>query len=247
MNGSAYGVTDVGRIRDSNEDYYLLLPERNLYIVSDGMGGHNAGEVASLNAVEGLEKYFTPQRVSTMKENQEKIREEMIHAVVEAHKRVAKMGRTKAEYFGMGCTIAVAFISGCLLHTCHAGDSRVYIINRSDITQVTDDHSYVWELVKAGKMTHKEARQSSMKNRITQALGADFPISPEYNECSLNQEDKVLLCSDGLWDMLPDEEIQRIVMEKGTPEETCRRLTEKANEAGGDDNITVVLVEYGIT
>jgi len=143
----------------------------------------------------------------------------------------------------MGSTIVVSFIDGNMLHTCHVGDSRVYVINPYSIRQVTNDHSTVAELVRLGEMTREEARHSPRKNEITQALGAPIPVRPECNQHVLHKGDVVLLCSDGLWEMLSDEEIQNIVVERKTVEGACRKLTEQANAAGGNDNITVVLVE----
>lgn len=216
-----------------------------MYVVSDGMGGHNAGEVASLNAVEMVDKYFTPNRILEMRRDREKIRRELINAVLNAHEHIVRMGQKKEEYFGMGCTIAIAFIHNQELHTCHVGDSRVCIVNQAGIQQITHDHSAVSEMVEAGEMTREEARHSPLKNRLTQALGVYFPINPEYNEHPLNKGDKVLLYSDGLWDMLSDEEIYTIVLKDVPPENICQKLIEKANEAGGDDNVTVLLVKIG--
>jgi len=244
MNELAYGATDVGRRREGNEDSYLLLPEKDIYMVADGMGGHNAGEVASQNAVKMVAEYFTIERMAKMKEDQQQVKKEMVKAIEEAHQKIRKLSKTVKEYAGMGSTIVLSFIHHQLLHTCHAGDSRVYVINQSGISQITNDHSTVAELVQMGKMTKEEARHSPMKNQITQALGSSFSLEPEYNQHSLNKGDKVLLCSDGLWEMLSDEEIQAIVMEEGSVDETCRKLIDQANQAGGNDNITVVLVEY---
>ena len=239
----AYGDTDIGKQREENEDSYLLLPERSIYIVADGMGGHNAVEVASLNVVKALGEYFNAKRVSEMKYKEESIEERLTNAIIKAHERVMEISGTNEEYAGMGSTIALSFIHEHVLHTCHVGDSRVYVINKSAITQITNDHSTVAELVRVGKMTKEQARQSPLKNQITQALGVPFPVKPEYNKTyTLNKGDVVLLCSDGLWDMLSDEDIHTTVMEGGSMESTCKRLIRQANEAGGDDNITVVLV-----
>jgi len=241
-----YGSTDIGRQREENEDSYLLMPEMGIYVVADGMGGHNAGEVASLNVVTALGEYFTAERVSEMRDDGEKVKEKMLDAVIEAHKRVMTVSGTSEEYTGMGSTIAISFISENVLHTCHVGDSRVYVINRSSITQITNDHSTVAELVRVGKMTREQARQSPLKNQITQALGVPFPLNPEYNRTyALNNGDVVLLCSDGLWDMLSDEDIQAVVMDNESVEDACTELIHQANEAGGDDNITVILVQIG--
>lgn len=268
MNELAYGATDLGRRREGNEDSYLLLPERGIYMVADGMGGHNAGEVASSIAAKIVAEYFTLERITKMKEDQEReqdqdqeqnhnqdqnqdqsqVKKEMIRGIQEAHQKITAMSRTVKEYAGMGSTIVLSFIHHNVLHTCHVGDSRIYVINQVGIIQITNDHSVVAELVQMGKMSREEARYSPLKNQITQALGSSFSIDPEYNQYLLHPGDKVLLCSDGLWDMLSDEEIHSVVTEgctkEGyTKEEICRKLIDKANQAGGDDNITVVLVE----
>jgi serine/threonine protein phosphatase PrpC len=241
--GSCYGATDIGKKRDGNEDCYLLMPELNIYMVADGMGGHNAGEVASLSAVKRLAEYFTAECVLKMNGNHGSIEAEMMYAVMAAHERVMEMSKNGRGYRGMGCTIAVSFIHDRILHTCHVGDSRVYVINSSNITQITRDHSTVAELVRIGEMTREEARHSPLRGEITQALGAITSIKPEYNRTyALNKDDVVLLCSDGLWEMLSDDEIQSIVAEKQDMKRACKELIHRANAAGGNDNITAVLV-----
>jgi serine/threonine protein phosphatase PrpC len=242
----AYGSTDKGKQRDGNEDSYLLMPELDIYVVADGMGGHNDGAVASLNAVRVIGEYFTPEIISEMRSDRDKVEENLRGAVMEAHGWLLRMIEANPEYEGMGSTIAISFIHDNVLHTCHVGDSRVYVINSWGITQITKDHSAVGELVRTGEMTKEEARQSPLKNQITQAIGVLLDIEPEYNRTyTLNEGDVVLLCSDGLWEMLPDEEIQAIVLEGKPMGETCSKLVHQANEAGGNDNITVVLIEIG--
>lgn len=236
------GTTDRGRRRENNEDYYLLLPEKDLFLVADGMGGHCAGEVASSRAVKIAAEYFTLKRISEMRQEREKIKETMIQAIHMAHKGILKMTLTHPEYVGMGTTLVIAFVHDRTLYTCHVGDSRVYVINTSSIIQITQDHSHVADLVRFGKMSKEEARISPLKNRITQAVGIPFDLDPEYHEYALNPEDRILLCTDGLWDMLSDEEIQAVVLEKKSLKEICTTLIRKANEAGGNDNVTVVLI-----
>ena len=236
---SVYGMTDVGMKREGNEDEFLLLPEKQLYIVSDGMGGHNAGEVASQTAVDTLQAFFSKHAIQTIPA--ESIQEAMINALLEANKDVWEKGRSAPEYSGMGCTVVLVFIDKSSLHVSHVGDSRVYLIDKKEIIQVTTDHSVVMELVQAGQMTKEEARQSYLKNQLTQALGTSPVVKPESIQRKLKKGDIILLCTDGLWDMLSDEEIYTVVKKGGTPEEICRKLISKANDAGGDDNITVVI------
>jgi protein phosphatase len=242
MNELAYGATDPGRAREKNEDSYLLLPKKGLYVVADGMGGHNAGEVASANAIKIISRYFTWKRILDLKKDQKKIREAMLQAIKKIHEGILDIAHTREDYFGMGCTLVAAFLHSNLLHTCHVGDSRAYVINSSGVNPITQDHSYVAELVQRGIMTREEARLSPLKNRLIQALGTPYPIKPDYNKCPLKDDDIVLLCSDGLWDMLSDGEIQDIVLKEKTLEKICKNLIEHANEVGGKDNITVVLM-----
>ncbi|KAA6230457.1 Stp1/IreP family PP2C-type Ser/Thr phosphatase (plasmid) [Chlorobium phaeovibrioides] len=238
-NESVFGMTDVGMKREGNEDAFLLLPEKHLYIVSDGMGGHNAGEVASQTAVDALQVFFDFNAIQPIPEESKE--EVMINAVHEANRQVFEKGLSAPEYSGMGCTLLVAFIDKSTLHVCHVGDSRLYVIDKKKIIQVSTDHSVVMELVQAGQMTKAEARHSYLKNQLTQALGTSPVVRPEYIQRTLKKGDTVLLCTDGLWDMLSDEEIYTIVRKGAKPEEICSKLISKANEAGGNDNITVVI------
>lgn len=243
MNILACGATDIGKRRGNNEDCYRLLPEKNIYMVADGMGGHKAGEVASLKAVETASEYFTEERIKEMKKKREKVKKEMIQAIMEAHQAIMTMSEAHRDYAGMGSTIVLSFIHNKLLYVCHVGDSRIYVINQSEIIQITNDHSVAAELLRMGKLTKKEVRHSLLRNQLTQALGYSYYLSPEYHEYILSKGDNVLLCSDGLWDMLSDDEIYSIVMEGGTVKEVCKNLVDRANEAGGDDNITVLLIK----
>jgi len=236
---SVYGMTDIGKKRGANEDAYLLIPEKKIYVVSDGMGGHNAGEVASQTAIKALESFFVGIEMQSIPK--ESISETLINAVLDANKMVRAKGMSANEYSNMGCTVVLVFIDQNILHVGHVGDSRVYLIDKKDIVQVTTDHSVVMELVQAGEMTKAEARCSYLKNQLSQALGISAEVRPEYIRRELKKGDTVLLCTDGLWDMLSDDQIHKSVNEGGTPEKTCKMLLNLANEAGGDDNITVIV------
>lgn len=239
-----FGATDVGKERTNNEDYFLISLKKNLNIVADGMGGHNAGEIASLNAVETVNDYFTEELLSQIEADGEKIENEMKASLLKANQKILEMAKTNNAYHGMGCAVVVALIKGNSLHLCHVGDARAYICNADGIQLLTTDHSKVMDLVKAGQMTMEEARTSPLKNELSQALGSPETVVPEYNYYSLKDGDKVLLCSDGLWDMLSDEEIHEIVRQKKPAKTLCEDLVTAANEAGGHDNITVVVIEH---
>ncbi len=240
---SCFGATDTGIKRSRNEDYFKLCPEKGLYVVADGMGGHNAGDVASAEAVELVCNFFTEDRVEAMRELPELIPQELTGAIHEAHGHIVELSRTRPEYVGMGTTIMICFIHDRHLHVSHVGDSRAYVINRFGITQLTNDHSSVWEMVRDGRMTPEEARRSPLRNHISQAVGAPFALEPEYVREKLFRTDVVLLCTDGLWDMLSDEEIHSVVMSCDGPRQTVTELIRRANEEGGEDNITIVAVK----
>lgn len=244
MSGMVCGVTDVGRIRKNNEDCFLIRPGKNLFIASDGMGGHNAGEIASAKATESVDKYFTPELLSEIMGNDKKIRNKMIESLSDAHMKVHEMARDKREYRGMGCTIVVALIDDNTLHLCHVGDARAYLCNDAGISLLTNDHSVVMSIVKAGNMTMEEARTSPIKNELTQAIGGPGTIEPEYNNYNLEDGDKILLCSDGLWDMLADRVIYEIIKQDKPVKTICDELITMANKAGGKDNITAVLAMH---
>ena len=244
MKQLAYGITDKGKKRKNNEDSFLLNSSKKLFIVADGMGGHSAGEVASMNAVKLVDQYLTPEILSEISSHPEMIEIELTNSVCEAHKFILSTAKKNKDYHGMGTTIVIALILNNVLHICHVGDSRAYAVNADSIKQLTNDHSHVGELVRSGKMTPEEARQSNLKNQITQALGSPYSIKPEYNSYSIDEDNSILLCSDGLWDMLPDEEIQETVMTDKSLQEICVDLVNKANQAGGKDNITLILIDH---
>lgn len=244
-NKSVFGATDVGKERTDNEDYFRIVPEKSLYIVADGMGGHNAGDIASLNASQMVDTYFTSRVLNEIKDDDDKIREAVVDSLMNAHRGILRMAKSKHTYEGMGCTLVLAFIWGNRLHLGHVGDARAYLCSESAIELLTIDHSFVMELVKKGKMTLEEARLSPLKNRLNQAIGASsVEIKPSYCNHSLKAGDRILLCSDGLWDMLTDEQLHQVVMQNKSAQKICETLVTMANQAGGHDNITAVVIIY---
>lgn len=238
----AHGASDVGKMRSVNEDYFWVNPTKNLYIVADGMGGHNAGEVASQNATKLVDAYLTPEVIEEIRGDIRKVRETIINSLLHAHTNICEMADSNPEYEGMGCTIVTALIIGNYLHLCHVGDARAYLCDETGITLLTIDHSFVMELVQKGKLTLEEARVSPMKNKLNQAIGASRPINPDYKHYTLKEGDKILLCSDGLWDMLSDEQLSTVLKEDKPPQVLCETLIKMANDAGGHDNITALVI-----
>jgi protein phosphatase len=240
----AFGRTDIGKIREKNEDYFLVNQQKGLFIVSDGMGGHNAGEVASMNASKEVEKYLTIDRLAKMHQDEKMVEREIISSIRSAHTSIQELAKKKKEYQGMGCTIMVALVFDGTLHLGHVGDSRAYKSDNKELKLLTIDHSYVMQLVKEGKMRMDEIRTSPIKNHLSQALGAPIEVEPDYNRYSFAENERVLLCSDGLWDMITEQEIHKILTQRRSKAEICQDLIRRANRAGGHDNITVVVIDH---
>jgi serine/threonine protein phosphatase PrpC len=240
----AFGITDIGKIRENNEDYFLIDKDKQLYIISDGMGGHNAGEIASLNATKMVYAHFSLELIARIKRDNQQIRDEIVESIKEAHQKILEMSDSNPEYKGMGCTIVVALLIDDFLHVGHIGDSRAYLSDQKNISLITTDHTYVMELVKAGKMSIDDIRTSNIKNHLSQALGAPISIAPDYSRHQLKPNNKILLCTDGLWDNISDREIFTILNQNKPKPQICKDFVRKAIKRGGFDNITAVIIEY---
>lgn len=236
------GKTDIGKARKMNQDTFCCgrFDDTSCYaVVCDGMGGHNAGNIASELACEVIGKQIAGGFRADMNENL--IRDLLMSSVAAANAEVYERSKTDEELFGMGTTVVAAILNGSLLHVAHVGDSRAYIVNSGEFAQITRDHSIVQELLEAGKISDEDARNHPQKNLITRAVGVNEQIQVDYLETVLNREDRVLICSDGLTNACTEEEIHRIVAD--TPvAEIPQMLIDRANEHGGMDNITVVVI-----
>lgn len=237
----AFSATDVGRKREINQDYIYCnenavgaLP--NLFIVADGMGGHNAGDFASRFCVEHM--------VETLQASSEKTIIGMIeNAITETNERLIIQSKEKADLEGMGTTLVLATILEHIMYVANIGDSRLYLINDT-IKQITQDHSLVEEMVKTGELKKEEARFHPKKNIITRAIGANNKVIPDFFEISVKEDDIILLCSDGLSNMLEDQELYQIIhLYKDDLNKAVEVLLQRANECGGKDNIAIVLVQ----
>ncbi len=234
--------TDTGRERNHNEDYYLANIEKNLYIIADGVGGNDAGEVASKEASEFIEKNLTMEVLATFKDNNEYIKPRLDELLNQTNGYIKDLANDNSARSGMACTMVVVLCIDGMLHISHIGDSRAYLSTEERLEMLTQDHSVVMELVEAGHMSLEEAIHSPIKNRITQTIGSQGDVEPSYTSCTLSSGDKLLLCTDGLSDMLTDDEIYEICKQDSTPEDICSELINSANQAGGEDNITVLLL-----
>jgi protein phosphatase len=248
----AYGQTDVGRRRKLNEDNFLVDTETNLYSVCDGMGGHNAGEVASKMAIETLGAFIRKSHKEKeitwpygLDVNLSFDGNRLKTALKLANKKVFKAADNREDYTGMGTTAVAALVSGNLLTTASAGDSRCYVFSAGKLTQITRDDSWVSAAWAEGILSADEIEKHPLRNVITKAIGAKEDIEINVVEHKLAPGDVALVCSDGLHSMINDEAILAAVTPfPASLEEAAAKLIEAANEAGGKDNVSVVLMRY---
>lgn len=234
-------ATSVGCIRPLNEDsHFVSVPDSSgtvLAIVADGMGGHNAGEVASGKAVGIVRKDV----LGKCEKNAKHI---LMKAVENANREIYEMSRSEKKLSGMGTTMTACVAEENSVTAVQVGDSRLYLIRRDEITQITKDHSLVEMLVESGKITKEEARYHPQKNIITRALGTDKTVDADIYEFATEKDDVILLCSDGLVNMVEDEEILSVINNCETLDDAANKLVTAAEEAGGTDNITVILIRF---
>lgn len=238
----AFAQTDIGMVRSMNQDFVFASPDRvgpleNLFLVADGMGGHKAGDYAS--------RFLIRHIVEEVKDSRETAPVAVLEKAIRTGNRdLYREAVEKEELTGMGTTLVAATTEENTLYVANIGDSRLYLIRKGRAYQVTKDHSYVEEMVAAGKMVRGSREYLSQKNIITRAAGMTERVAADFFEVDLEQGDQVLLCSDGLTNMVDNESIASIVSGSGTLEEKGHRLIERANAGGGRDNITVILADF---
>jgi protein phosphatase len=269
---SAFGLTDPGKVRTSNEDNFLVadlsrtlfvrqtsLPQSAAYqgrsrghilLVADGMGGAAAGEVASALSVETVEAFVLEllRRFSNLQASDEHgVISDLRQAVLQADARIVEEAAQHPEMAGMGTTLTLAFVSGRRLFVIHAGDSRAYLFRGGSLEQLTEDHTLVAAMVGRGEITPDQARCHPRRHVVTNVLGGGHPgVRVDVQRVALEPGDVLLLCSDGLHDMLDDARIAAVLAEEKGPEAACRKLVAQANEAGGRDNITTVVARFEV-
>lgn len=235
-----FSKTDIGRKRKLNQDVVYTSEQPigklpNLFLVADGMGGHNAGDFASKMTVETIVQHIA----DSAETNPVRILEDAIAA---ANTLVRDKAGQEPELEGMGTTIVAASCEGGLLHVANVGDSRLYIIGNKKIRQITRDHSWVEEMVRRGGLGREEARNHPDKNIITRAVGAEDTVKIDFFTVNLEEGDMILMCTDGLTNMLEDEEILNVLAVSRDIVEMAEELVRAANEKGGRDNISVILI-----
>lgn len=239
----AFAKTDIGKAREMNQDFIYVSEEINgmrLCILADGMGGYNGGEIASKLATNSA-KYYIEGNFGAIVPTLENIENLIRKAMNYANEVVYEKSKENEELEQMGTTLEICIMYGNKVYIGHIGDSRIYRIRNNIIRRITTDHSYVETLVKDGTITREEAFSHPKKNMLIKALGCAGEIEPDITAKGFLPGDKILMCSDGLTNMLKEDEIYNIVEEN--IEEACNKLVEKANEQGGYDNISVIIVE----
>ncbi len=248
MEVQATGLTHVGRQRQHNEDSYLVADDARLFLVADGMGGHAAGEIASRIAVDSISEFIIHTKEDdgtwphAYDEQYKRITNRLMAAVKMANTRVLEAMRKDARLRGMGTTVVACLADDKTISFAHVGDSRAYMIREGKLSRITNDHSWVFEQVQAGMLTEAEAEKHPLRNVITRALGGALQVTPDASEIEIHSGDVYLLCSDGLTGMVSEDEILRVVTESPDLDAACAQLIDAANERGGLDNITAILV-----
>ena len=230
MKVSVGAATDIGQVREGNEDAYLIVEP--LYAVADGMGGHRGGEVASSLALETVQGMFERREGS------------LAEQVAEANRAVFDRSQSDRKVSGMGTTLTAAQLDGNRVHLVHVGDSRAYLLRGGELTQITEDHTLVHRMVVEGEISEEEAETHPHRSILTRALGVDRNIQVDERDLEVAPGDRLLLCTDGLTGMISEAQIREILLETPDPQEAVNELVKGANRAGGIDNITAVILDF---
>lgn len=237
----SYSVTDVGQKRRENQDYVYASEQPignlpNLFVVADGMGGHNAGDFASRCAV----SVMAESAKKDMSFNPIKI---IRHAIETANEQVLMQAELDPQKAGMGTTMVVVTVVGHYAYVANVGDSRLYVSDSHELAQITRDHSWIAEMVRRGEISKEEARSHPDKNIITRAVGTGPTVKIDFFDVELEEGNRILMCSDGLSNMVEDDTMQEILSSSNNIEESAEKLVALANENGGRDNISVIIIE----
>ena len=238
----ACGLSDIGLVRENNEDVWAEIEEINFFVLADGMGGHQAGEVASREAVSHLLRLVRKAFKTTKKKSVNEAAKAIKHAIVQVNTIVYRISKSKKELGGMGSTLCCLLLHEEGAVFAHVGDSRIYRFRGGHIEQMTRDHSLFRELVDLGQLSEAYAPDFAYKNIITRAIGTEPKVEVSVDICDIEPDDIFLLCSDGLSDLLTPAEMQTILKEDKSVDQWVQALISAANARGGVDNVTSVLI-----
>lgn len=241
---AAVGISDIGRVRQNNEDVWAQLPDFQFYVVADGMGGHQAGEIASREAVNTFCAL-----IKDMNEDLEvsiglqELRRNISWIIEEVNASVYKMGRADQELRGMGTTLCCLYFHRDGVVYGHVGDSRIYRLRQGRLSQLTKDHSLLRQLIDMGQVSEQKAPEFMYKNIITKAIGTEASVDPSVYTAHIEVGDIYMMCTDGLSDLLTTKEMEEIINQADSLQQATQKLVDSANEIGGHDNITVVIAK----
>ncbi|MDY2960318.1 MAG: Stp1/IreP family PP2C-type Ser/Thr phosphatase [Hornefia sp.] len=234
--------TDKGRRRSNNEDACYVIPKKNIFIIADGVGGSNSGEIASRTAVMEVAD-FVDKNELTDTATEADIRNYLIKGINSANKAILESSERFEQNKGMATTMVVTYVSKGKAYICNIGDSRAYLYRGDKLIQITEDHTYVNSLLKAGVITGKEAKKHEKKNMITRAVGAEEKIDVDFFVTPVSSEDIIIMCTDGLYGEVDERDMRRMISRRKTMGDLCCDFIEMANDNGGGDNITVICLK----
>lgn len=231
--------SDKGLMRSNNEDACFVLLDDKVYLVADGVGGGNAGEIASRTAVNEITSYISQNPIAKAT-NKYAIVNYFQDCLDKTNEKIFENARKYEENKGMATTAAVVYTRGGIAYIANVGDSRVYLFRNGELVQLTEDHTYVNTLLNAGIISEEQAAMDSRKNVITKALGAEETVEPDFFQVDITPEDIFLLCTDGLYDEVSEDEMKNILKKEASMSDVCADMIQAANENGGHDNITII-------
>lgn len=238
------GLTDVGLVRQRNEDVWAAVPEYRIYALADGMGGHPAGDVAADEAVNAFCAVMKKKiESSKRKRGIDELRNLVERTIIQVNRFLYKLGRTHQELRGMGTTLCCMCFHDKGLIYAHVGDSRIYRLRNQKLEQMTEDHSLLRELIDLGQIGERQAEEFLYKNIITKAIGTESVVEPSVGLTDIDVGDIYLMCTDGLSDLVAPEEIEAVINQAPTMNEAATNLIECAKQKGGHDNITLVMLD----
>jgi PPM family protein phosphatase len=243
MSLEAFGLSHPGKVREENEDAFCLLPDKGLFIVADGMGGHNGGAMAARVVVEQLPGIIHERLDPISARRTKALALALRDALVQLSQQVIREADGRLELKGMGATVVVAYRRVSTMYVAHMGDSRAYLYRDGRLEQLTKDHSIIAMMLEDGELTPAEAKTHSARGIVTRFAGMEGTVYPDVTLLKVMPGDRLLLCSDGLNNMLSDEVISETLSGKGDLQKICQSLVAAANEAGGRDNITVLIID----